>query len=395
MRKSQTQGNSHKDENQNPSISYEDVLSELTQLGAPMFPRPSPNNIWKSKEDIFQLLKVIEVLTARRRQIDIDASEQREKRIQPLISRNKVGQTMLEEIQAKSKAVSADLEKYKKNLELTKQRRVEQREEQEQELEDIERKIEELKNSELMYRNKYSDTSSERSYNSSPSQNENTHLSLRQSKNSNTNLNIPKPSFDDENDKERLNRHIKAKINEIRNDGCGMKLRKVTSTPTFAKQEKKPKNTNLLNEKTALTTSRKSFLTQNYEDVQKQRFAAFQAQKARDASVSRGKNPNNNRLAAVDKLRRQKKNDENKEVPENINTNVTSQILASKPKKKEMPMKLKPTNVFVSSNTGETKQTKNIQLEESSNIQLSETITTDQPKVLRSRIPMRVRPDPI
>ena len=123
---------------------YERVIKSLSEIGIPQIPRPDANNQWKTREDLYNTLKAIELLILKRKQIDADIQEKMEKRIEPLSASTKASQARLEEVQNKSKSISQEIEKCKQNLEQIKNKRLEQKEEQEKELASMDNRIKEL-----------------------------------------------------------------------------------------------------------------------------------------------------------------------------------------------------------------------------------------------------------
>ena len=114
---------------QNQEVSqytYEQVINALSEVGVCGFAPPGSNNLWNTRQDHLQVLKTIQLLTMKRKQLEDETESKKAKVIEPLTVRTKGNQALLDEAQAKKKFLLKEIELNRQKLESLKQKKADQ-----------------------------------------------------------------------------------------------------------------------------------------------------------------------------------------------------------------------------------------------------------------------------
>lgn len=126
--------------------SYTDVVDAITSIGIPPFPQPDDDKSFKSKKDFFAMLKTIEVIAFKRRQLDEEIESQHDKRIEPLMARTKANTALLNDLTIKSNNLKKEIELQKHKLKEQKNKTAEQILAHQNEIREIDAKINGIEN---------------------------------------------------------------------------------------------------------------------------------------------------------------------------------------------------------------------------------------------------------
>ena len=124
---------------------YDEVVKKLYKLGISGMPQPSPDtHAWTSHEEQFNVLKVIELLIRRRKQVLAEVTHKAENRIEPLTSRTKGQLELYEQLKRSSREMTDKISDAEQHLVALQEQREALKAEQKAENDELDRQIMEL-----------------------------------------------------------------------------------------------------------------------------------------------------------------------------------------------------------------------------------------------------------
>jgi hypothetical protein len=130
-------------------LTYDLILQELTKLGISAFPPPTSKDrqAWSTISEQMNVLKTIESLVARRKNVLAEVMHQTENRIVPVSSRTRAQEMFLSQLATERGALSSKITEAQEKLIDVKAARTEMLISQQLEMESVDRRIEELSRS--------------------------------------------------------------------------------------------------------------------------------------------------------------------------------------------------------------------------------------------------------
>ncbi|KAK8900483.1 hypothetical protein M9Y10_002810 [Tritrichomonas musculus] len=392
---------------ENTNYTYEQVVNALSEVSVCAFSPPNDENCWNSRQDLLQVLKTIQILAMKRKQIEDETDSKRAKVIEPLTVRTKGNQALLDEAHARKKFLSKEIELNRQKLEALKQKKADQILQHEHELQEIKQKISDL-NKRQKSKIKTSFSQSNVMASTTSSLKEEIPKKKRKSNIQNTSKNLF-DEFDEDSiilqDEQKQSKDIKKqdeKDESINHDSTltNHEIEPKSSEPHRSASEKRhsksarnslsidenTSNNNLHSVQSSLSSSMKIPVKENYEDVQKRMLALYQAKrKSRNSSVSllsknlSGIPLNDNDKKAKTKSRMSLDNNNNNKLSRSLTLQSSTPSFKTKNDKH-----LKPKQNQDMPEPKKKNDNDNQSNEKNKN-------TTEHPKTTRTRIPKRPR----